>query len=502
MKHILKLSLLALIAIGIFCSCKKKDEKICPESNCVLSFDRDTVVFDTTVFTGVKTITKRLRVFNNNENAVEISEISVPESSPFSLVIDGKRTNSLKDVFLRGEDFLLILVEATFNENGSDSIMIVEDYLKFITNGQEQSVVLAAPTQDVYLHNGNTICDETWKNNKPHLIYNGVLVDAGCKLTIEPGCKIYSAGRSGIYILGSIESIGTAEDPIIFTDARLDNPDYDDAFGVWEGIILANGSENNIFEWNIINNAVSGIFLATNNMDGTIDNIIGHTFINTIGGNANVPSFNVQELQITPGIGFYAANSEVLVYNSLITNCTFSSAYVYGEGTYYFLNNTLANYPNAPASFNRDKDLRTFQALNTVDGVNGGSMDLILHNNIIWGENSATEPEDNLDELLLLATDNFNFNVLDVSNNIIKTQEFEDLLADGNIIETDSKKSPFSDSVPNTTLIPYDFRIWEGSAAIDAGVADANINLPEVNIDLKNEARDVNWDIGAYEYKP
>ena len=507
MKLLIKLFIVSVLATLIIPSCKKKDEKICAKSSCILSFDLDTVVFDTTVFTGVKTITKRLLVFNNSENAVEISEISIPKDSPFKLIINGERKNDLYNITLRGEDRLLILVEAIFNENGSDSITIIEEKLKFITNGEEQNVLLVAPTQDVYFHNDEVLpCNTIWKSDKPHLIYNSVLVEQGCKLTIEAGAKIYSNSRSAIFINGTISAIGTFEEPIIFTDARLDegNTNYNDIFGIWDGIILLPGSADNIFKWIRINNAVNGIYANTESAGGNVDVIISHSFINTIGNNSSAPSFTRDELGLLSGFGLIGVNTDILMYNTLITNCTSGSVYNLLDGTYSYFHNTFANYPNATlsASYNREKDIKTLYAATTTNDINGGNMIFNLYNNIIYGENSATEDEDNLDELILVATDNIPFISLGVGNNIIKTAEFDSLLSPLNTIST----SPFEDDFPTSRVNDYDFSLKENSNAIDpinkVFVDFSSLGIDDINQDLAGNFRDAFWDTGAYEYVP
>ena len=50
---------------------------------------------------------------------------------------------------------------------------MVEDSIMFLTNGNEQRVLLNAWGQDAYFHVKEIIVvDETWNNDKPHVIYN------------------------------------------------------------------------------------------------------------------------------------------------------------------------------------------------------------------------------------------------------------------------------------------------------------------------------------------
>ena len=503
-----------------FTSCKKKDERICPKSECTLTFDYDTLFFDTTVFSGIKTITKRLRVFNTNKNAVTISEISIPENSPFQLVIDGERKNSVSDFFLRGEDELLILVEATVDESPEeDSIFIVQENLKFVTNDVEQQVVLVAPSINVYFHNEETVaCNTVWKNDRPHVIYNSILVPENCKLTIEEGTYIFSHSKSAIIVEGTIEAIGTPEKRILFSDDRIDDPStYEDIFGIWEGILLLPGSERNKFEWVRINNAVSGIrvnYLNKYDVDdngkliidpdyeidmsgGSYELEFSHSIINTIGNNVNAPSFT-GGLPFS-GIGIIGRNCDMLIHNSLITNCTVGSIMTLLNGTYQIINNTLVNYSSANASFSRPKEVRSFYAstiLADATGiVEGGEMQLSLVNNIIYGENSDPEEENNLDEITLSSTEEYALNVNLFNNNIIKTEEFKDVLNFGDNI---LNQNPLSDTV--TRKEDYDFTLESNSVAIDAGTPLSGVSGLE--IDLNGNLRDAFWDIGAYEYIP
>ena len=120
-----------------------------------------------------------------------------------------------------------------------------------------------------------------------------------------------------------------------------------------------------------------------------------------------------------------------------------------------------------------------------------------MKNNIIYGENSATEPEDNLDELVLVATGNFPFAELTMLNNIIKTNEFDSLLTDLNIINV----NPFPVDV-NSRPDKYDFSLEENSSAVDAGFPEDIPGIIDLSQDLAGNYRDAFWDIGAYEFVP
>jgi len=517
MKSFVKYILLLSIIAAAFSSCKKKDEKL---GGGTLNFSHDTLFFDTTVFTEIKTITRRVTVYNYNSNAVEIEEISVPEGSDFKLIINGRRTNNLKNHVLRGNDKLLILLEATLEKNniaGGDSILLVEEKIKFITNGAEQNVVLVAPSLDVYFHKDEvTGCDEVWRNDLPHVIYNSVLVPTGCKLTIEEGSAIFNHGRSGIFVEGNIEAIGTPEKRIIFTDDRLET-DYNDIFGIWEGIFLLPNSTNNKLKWIVLENAVNGIRVNyfnrykydddgnvieepdffVNMSGGSLELELSHSIIKSIGSNSNAPSFT-GGLSYS-GIGLIGRNCDITVHNSLITNCTVGSAMFLLNGEYKAYNNTFANYP--VNGYNRSKDVRSFYAssilLNSDGSIDqGGNMELQFINNIVYGENNDPEEENNLDEIILSMTDEFKIEITGFINNIIKTEELKDALSGGENILNDSpfENSQFMDD-------HYNYNLEATSNAVDAGYSDLSVNtgITDIDIDLNGNVRTGDWDIGAFE---
>ena len=499
MQSIFKYAIL-LFAIGyIFSSCKKKDEKVVDVGE--LTFSQDTVFFDTTVFTGIKTITKRVKVFNPSKNAVNVSEISIPDNSPFSLIIDGRKTNALFNKTIRGEDFLLILIEAELEENNEDTILIVEERINFLTNGNQQQIVLVAPGLDVYFHNDEVLsCNEIWRNDHPHVIYNSVWVPEGCKLRIQEGTHIFSHSRSAIFVEGTLEAVGTPTERIIFTDDRLES-EYNEIYGVWEGILFLNGSNNNVLDWVHISNSVNGLYINTESAnDGNVDVLLAHSIINSIGNNSNAPSLSVQDFGLYTGYGVFSANSDVVIHNSLIENCTVGSVLLILNGDHALANNTLANY--SVNGYNRPKDVRSLYASSVVFNAagaiaNAGTMSLLCYNNIVYGENSDPEEENNLDEVSLIVSNaNWIFN-----NNIMK-------IGDSSIA---SVVNAGSANILNTTPFDYlefdpeedDFELRSGSVAIGVGIAQTISGISDMDIDLNGENRGTsNWDVGAYKFVP
>ncbi|RZK26128.1 MAG: hypothetical protein EOO63_15105, partial [Hymenobacter sp.] len=111
-KYLLPLLLIlgAVLSVGLP-GCKPREEEL--QLTGGLEFSADTVKFDT-VFTTLRTVTKRLCVYNRNPKGVTVDLISLdsPATSPYTLLINGDLKQTASNVFIRGQDSLLILVRA------------------------------------------------------------------------------------------------------------------------------------------------------------------------------------------------------------------------------------------------------------------------------------------------------------------------------------------------------------------------------------------------------
>jgi hypothetical protein len=80
-------------------------------------------------------------------------------------------------------------------------------------------------------HNGTITTDQTWyAADNPHILDDEVTVAAGVTLTIEPGAIVQGTLYSGMYILGSLQAVGTPDHPILFTS------DSDSGAAQWRGL--------------------------------------------------------------------------------------------------------------------------------------------------------------------------------------------------------------------------------------------------------------------------
>lgn len=235
-------------------------------SNGNLEFSSDTIVFDT-IFTTIGSTTQQFKIYNNDKKELKIEEVELMggSSSPFRMNLDGLIGTSFGDIDIPANDSLFCFVEVTLQINGQVLPMVVEDSIRFRTNGKDQYVKLAVWGQDMYYHYSNfktgvldTANEGVWPNDKPHLIYGAAIVDSAKTLTIPAGTKIYMHKTSILYnYKGTMNFEGTQANKITIQGDRLESF-YDDVAGQYYGVYyhLARPST---MEHVVIKNATSGV---------------------------------------------------------------------------------------------------------------------------------------------------------------------------------------------------------------------------------------------------
>ncbi|HRF79628.1 MAG TPA: hypothetical protein PL070_06035, partial [Flavobacteriales bacterium] len=143
MKHFRPLLLLTLV-LAVFATSCRKDAKFTDEAGIRLEFSRDTVLFDT-IFASVGSVTKRFVARNPNNNAVRVNiALEGGSPSPFRINVDGATGTSFSDVEILGGDSIFIFVEATLDQGNQSNPFVIEDHIRFNTNGTDQAVLLVA----------------------------------------------------------------------------------------------------------------------------------------------------------------------------------------------------------------------------------------------------------------------------------------------------------------------------------------------------------------------
>ncbi len=500
MRYLFPLLLILSCLLTFLPGCEPKEDLV--QTSGSLEFSTDSVKFDT-VFTTVATVTKRLWVYNRNAGAVRVERIGLANQTatqPYQLIVNGDAGNAASGVIIRGKDSLLVLVKAVLGDNNADKPFLLTDQLQFRTNGTDQHVQLVAYGQNAYFHDGETLpCNAVWRNDKPHVIYNSVLVNTGCTLRLLPGTRVYSHAGSAIVVRGRLLVNAGADfvpgsgatDTIKATNRNIvrflgdrREPFYDNIPGQWRGIQLEAGSTGNIIRYAEIKNAGFGVVLYNPNNVQQTDVTLDNDVIQNISGN-NL-SFASGGVTFAGG-GVISYSGKVTATNCLFTNC--GEYAVVGIGGVYDLNFcTIANYTpsfrreNASLAFTNELELST--------GIVKRPTSVSVRNSIVWGSF--------IDELLV---DNYaEYSSLNIRNSLLRTQEYATTTAviggpGVNLVNTDPLflRTTLSFSQP-------DYRLQAASPATAPRRATAGpvpsrdlLNLPRLNLNAPS--------LGAYEHK-
>tara|TARA_R110002072_G_scaffold138704_6_gene282078 strand:+ start:262 stop:1737 length:1476 start_codon:yes stop_codon:yes gene_type:complete len=345
MKNIL--GLLIFISIVIFSACHK--DPVIKDSGVSLRFSSDTVYLDT-VFATVGSSTYTLKVFNPEDEIIEIDNIRLEKNTGYYRInINGIASNSLNNVQILPKDSIYIFIEISPGGAIPNEI-VFEDKILFNNKGLEQSVQLVTLVWDAEFHyptdyfvlgeSPNTLvipysiinCDETWTSAKRHVIYGYALINEGCELNIDPGTEVFFHQNSGLWVFnGGVLNIAKGfsadfPDSVVFSGDRLE-PGFENNPGQWGGIfggIFIDDSARAVINKTVIRNANNSIRLDTAQFSDQLT--LTNSYI-----------LNSSRTAIYGGFG--NINAE----NVIIANSGLYSFYAFG-GNYRFVHCTFANY--------------------------------------------------------------------------------------------------------------------------------------------------------------
>lgn len=442
--------------------CEPSSEDISFDPDLRLTYSTDTVTFDT-LFSTVGSITKRFKIYNPNEKAIQLNRLflGAGNQSSYSLTVNGVKEKSFQNEIIYGNDSLLVLVEVLIDPSNQDLPFLVKDSVEVAYNSRSENIKLVSWGQDaVFINNEAIPCNSIWTKERPYVIYDSAWVANGCQLTVEAGTKIYIDNGTYFTIIGSIRIQGNADEKVEIADTRLDQK-FDQAPGQWGSLFFFPGSTGNSIDHTIIKNGTTGITLSINKVNGQ-------------GAEVQLSNTSIQHMSES-GIASFAGTVEA--YNLEIFHCQNQLLAGFG-GSYLFNHCTFSNEPN---DFSREGASVGFA--NYVEFSDGtilaNSLSLDLTNSIIWGR----EDEELVVDLTSAAPAS-----VKVERNIIRSADESWAILNNFISQEDNYPGFYA---PNF----YDYQIDSLSNARDSALTSL------VTHDMLGTPRDAMPDIGAYERK-
>lgn len=465
MKHIQLTIAICVFAISMF-SCRKESFITSPDAR--VNMSADSVKFDT-VFTSVGSITQSFKIINNNNQKLLLSKVKLMggTGSAYKININGLAAPEADNIELAANDSMYVFVTVNINPSAANLPFIISDSILINYNGNNRFVQLQAYGQNARFLNNQVITTNTvWTNDLPYVILNGIQVDTGISLTINPGCKIYAHANAPFIVDGTLIVNGEKNNEVRFASDRLDEP-YNNLPGTWPGIYFRGKSFDNALSFAIIKNAYQALVL-----DGPS--------INTN------PKLTLQQCIVDQAYdaGLLSFNGSVNANNSLFSNCGKNINIALG-GDYQFTNCTIASYSTTYLSHKSPVLTATDIAEQNGTIISAG-MNAVFRNCIFWGDNGIVENETIIDK-----RSNNAFQVL-FDHSLIKSAT-DPVNAVLNAVIRNADPSFDSIDVSNKF---YDFRITKNASApgINQGAA-----VPFLR-DLDDNNRSVGLpDLGCYE---
>jgi len=454
--------LLLLILLFVY-SCKK--DSFITSSDAEISFSSDTLFYDT-VFSTVGSVTKFIRIFNNNDQKLKLASVEIAggSSSPFRINVDGTPGNA-NNLEILPNDSLYVFVSVQVNQSSQDLPFIIQDSIRIRFNGTERYVQLQAWGQNaVFLRNHIVTGNETWTNEKPYVILERLIVNKDAKLTISRGSRIYFHANAPLLVDGTLEIRGDKADSlrVILQGDRLDDP-YRNYPGAWPGIYLRKDSHDNLVEYAVIKNAYQGI---------VADELSGNGLPKLL--------LNQSIIQNCFDAGIIGIHSDIRATNTLVANCGKNIILAFG-GRYEFNHLTNVGYSNAFIA-HKSPVISITNVYEDAGAVFVGDLNASFVNCIFWGEDGLVK-----DEVVVRKEGNSLFAVK-FENSIWKVNS-----PPAGITSAAMKNQDPLFNLVETDKRLYDFRLKDNSPAISAGKSTGLL------LDLDGNARKPIPDAGAYE---
>lgn len=457
--------LFILTCFAIISSCRK--DSFVTDTDAVVNISADTIHFDT-LFTTTGSVTHFFKILNNNDRKIKVSDITLSggSNSFFRINADGREGPSVTDLEIEAEDSLYVFVTVKVDPTTADLPFVVQDSIGIKYNGNQKWVQLQAWGQNANFMRARVVTtDTTWTNEKPFVILGGVLVAEGVELNIEKGTKIYLHADAPFIVDGTLTAIGEKYDStrIVFRGDRIDEY-YRDLPASWPGIYFREASVGNVLKHVIISNAYQGV------ISEKPSSIPG-------------PKVKLEECIIDNcyDAGLLGINSSISAVNCLVSNCGKNVLFVEG-GDYELMHCTNVAISNLYIS-HRQPVMVITDFIKVGNVITISDLKASFVNCIFWGANGTVD-----NEVVTIREGQGNFDV-DFKNCLWKIEEQPAGVTLSDMIENLDPLFENTDTRNNT----YDFRLKDGSPAINAGLNAAILT------DLNGNNRINIPDIGAYE---
>jgi len=462
-----KFILLTVLIASLIMACKK--EGFIEGPNASIHLSEDTLFFDT-VFTTTGSITQFFRIFNDNDQKLRVSNVSLAggSASPFKINVDGTPGPAVSNLEIGANDSMYVFVSVQINPDAANLPFIVRDSIRIDFNGNTRWMQLEAWGQNAnFLRSTKLTGNVVWTRNLPYVILGGIQVDTTASLTIQKGTRIYLHADAPFVVDGTLKVQGSSHDTdrVYFSGDRLDEP-YKDFPGSWPGIYFRSKSHDNQLDYAVIRNAYQGIVADDPSINANPKLMLNQCIVDNI-----------------YDAGILGLKSSINANNCLVSNCGKNVILAKG-GNYTFNHCTVASYTNA---FLVHKE-PVLQVTNYIKDANNNYLTANLTssftNCIFWGEGGSID-----DEVVVSKQGNTVFSV-NFTNCLWRVKTAPTNITSSGII---ANVDPQFDSI-DIQKREFNFHLKPSSPGINKGVATS------LTIDLDGKPRAVGIpDLGAYE---
>ena len=444
-------------------ACYPEEQRIDLDPSSALFFSKDTLNFDTLI-SGVRSPSQALRLHNPNEGSVKIKQLWLERgtSSPFIFWINGPPVRSLEDLHILGRDSVFLVIEAQIQGKGRANPVKEEDKLWVRSLAGLQHISLKVWARDA-IHSQRLVIrsDTYWSERAAQHIEEELQITEGATLRIGPGMHLFFSVAAQLHVKGRLLVEGTQEAPVVFTSVRQDG-NYRHTPGQWKGLIFNTHNEESVLHHARISNAEIGVRLGHPDRTEGVPIRIGYSILRHMSQGA-----------------ILAYGGRTFVHNTLIYNAKNFLVAHRGGGHHRYLHCTLSNYPSSFVEVGASMQITDVLPTSpqTIR-----SLELYVQNTILWGA---------LEEELRLSLRGEQ--LLHIEHSLFRSASGEQLDVGNNLWKNSYNYPKFVNAEE------YIYSLQKDSPARNAAKIFPDTEHQQ---DLEGKARDMQPDIGAYEWLP